>query len=452
MSHQPTLHSEDTYDAFMSDHPDVSTVEFLLTDMNGTLRGKWAPIGALKKAFGEGVNFPVSLFGLDVWGGEVLETGLHIETGDRDGLCFAVPGTLSKTGFGAENTAQLLLTMHDEAGAPFDGDPRQLLARQVEMLKNEGLTACAAFELEFFLFDPQLAKSGSIPERPQIQSGPERQNMYAMDALEEYAGVFKAINAVAKLQGVETDTIVSEAAPGQFEVNLSHQSDILRAADDAVLLRRIIKGCARDHGLKASFMAKPFSECAGNGMHVHVSLLNGEGVNIFSGENGASKLRHAIAGTLDKMPECTLAFINTINGFRRLQPGSYAPTRAVWGQNNRSVAVRVPASPDHAKRLEHRIAGADANPYLVMTGVIAAMRDGMKMGKEPPAAIEMNAYDGASEQLPSTPKEALDLFEKSEFAKAAFTPLGHKVFAALKRSEMNAFSQEISPLERSTYG
>lgn len=452
MSQQSNPSLKYGYQTFLADNPDVSTVEFLLTDMNGVLRGKWAPIGSLKKAFGDGVNFPFSLFGLDVWGGEVLETGLHIETGDRDGLCFAVPGTLSKTGFSAENTAQLLLTMHDESGAPFYSDPRQLLARQVEMLKDEGLVACAAFELEFFLFDPQDTGAESIPERSQVQPGPERQNMYAMDALEEHADVFKAINAAAKLQGVETDTIVSEAAPGQFEVNLAHQSDLLRAADDAVLLRRTIKGCARDHGLKASFMAKPFANCAGNGMHIHVSMLDGEGHNIFSGDEGAFKLRHAIAGTLAKMPECTLVFINTINGFRRLQPGSYAPTRAVWGHNNRSVAVRVPASPDHAKRLEHRIAGADANPYLVMTAVIAAMRNGLHLAEEPPAAIEMNAYDGATAQLPSTPKEALGLFEDSGFAREAFTPLGHKVYAALKRSEIESFASEITPMERATYG
>lgn len=452
MNTQSNLSSSSEFQTFLAGNPDIATVEFLLTDMNGVLRGKWAPIGALKKAFTDGVNFPFSLFGLNVWGGEVLDTGLHIETGDRDGMCFAVPGTLSKTGFGAQNTAQLMLTMHDENGAPFYSDPRQLLARQVGLLADEGLTACAAFELEFFLFKVKASTSQTIPERPQDQSGPEIQNMYDLQALEGYSELFEAINAAAKLQGVSTDTIVSEAAPGQFEVNLNHQTDVLRAADEAVLLKRIIKGCAKDHGLRASFIAKPFNECAGSGMHVHASLLNREGANVFSGSDGAVKLRYAIAGTLNRMPECTFAFINTINGFRRLQPGSYAPTRAVWGENNRSVAVRVPASPDHAKRLEHRIAGADANPYLVMTAVIAAMREGLQSQLEPPAAIELNAYDGTAAQLPSRPQEALELFEKSEFAKEAFTPLGHKVFAALKRSEMEAFAAEITPLERRTYG
>lgn len=452
MKSQPKFTSSTGFQSFLDMNPDVATVEFLLTDMNGVLRGKWAPIGAVKKAFGDGVNFPFSLFGLNVWGGEVEDTGLHIETGDRDGTCFAVPGTLSKTGFGAQNTAQLMLTMHEENGVPFHCDPRQLLARQVALLAADGLTACAAFELEFFLFKHEGHVTEVIPDRPQNRSGPDVQNMYDLQALEEYSGVFEAITAAAKLQGIATDTIVSEAAPGQFEVNLNHQSDVMRAADEAVLLRRIIKGCARDHGLNASFMAKPFNDCAGNGMHVHMSLLDRKGVNIFSGDSGEPKLRHAIAGTLKRMPECTLAFINTINGFRRLQPGSYAPTRAVWGENNRSVAVRVPASPDHAKRLEHRIAGADANPYMVMTAIIAAVRDGLEAEQEPPAAIELNAYEGAAEQLPFYPHEALTLFEESTFAREAFTPSGHKVFTALKRSEIGVFSAEITLLERRTYG
>lgn len=438
--------------SFLKEHPDLATVELLLSDMNGRLSGKWAPIGALTKAFQEGVNFPFSLFGLDVWGGEVDDTGLHIETGDRDGICHPVPETLSLTGFGGRNTAQLILTMHEEDDAPFWGDPRQLLLRQVELLAQQGMQACAAFELEFFLFNPSQSADQTVPERVQMETGPARKRMYALDALDDYTDVFEAIKAAAKLQGISTDTIVSEAAPGQFEINLFHQTDVMRAADEAVLLRRIVAGCAKDHGLKASFMAKPFADFAGNGMHVHVSLLDRDCENVFSGEGGTEQLHHAIAGTLSTMSEMTFAFINTINGFRRLQPGSYAPTRAVWGQNNRSVAVRIPVSSDKAKRLEHRISGADANPYLVMTAVIAGMRKGMQEGKNPPDAIELNAYEGRSESLPSTALEALELFAQSAFAKETFMPLGHKIFCALKRAEIDAFAAEITALERETYG
>lgn len=444
-------HSNSEPDTFLSNNPDVAIIEFLITDLNGVLRGKWAPVSALKKAFETGVNFPLSVFGLDVWGREVEETGLHIDTGDRDGLCFAVPGTLSRNAVASQNTAQIIMTMCDEHGDAFGGDPRQILSLQVAALAAEGLTACAAFELEFFLFDPKKLGPDGAPYPVEREAGPDRQNMYSLSSLDKYAPVFAAINKTAAAQGVSVDTIVSEAAPGQFEVNLKHLSDVMRAADEAVLLRRIIADCAKAHGLKASFMAKPFAEQAGNGMHIHISLLDHAGNNIFAGEEGGSRLRHAIAGTLETMADCTLAFINTINGFRRLHPGSYAPTRAVWGYNNRSVAVRVPASPPVAARLEHRISGADANPYLVMTAVLAAIRKGLKDAAEPGNPVELNAYDSSDDRLPEDPNTALQLFRDSLFAKEAFTPLGHKIICALKQAEIDAFAAEITPLEYSTY-
>nr|WP_306265090.1 glutamine synthetase family protein [Pararhizobium sp. IMCC3301] len=439
-------------DAFIAAHPEIAIVEFLISDLNGILRGKWAPVTALKKAYGEGVNFPLSLFGLDVWGREVNDTGLHIDTGDRDGFCFAVPGTLSRSGIGTQNAAQLILTMKDENGVPFLGDPRQILARQVDLLTAEGLTACAAFELEFFLFDPAKLNGEGEPLPVGHGPGPERQNMYSLQSLDQYSAVFDDITKSAARQGVAVDTIVSEAAPGQFEVNLNHRADVMRATDEAVLLKRIIAECATAHGLKASFMAKPFPGQAGNGMHVHISLLDDAGRNIFSTAQGEALLRYAIAGTLDTMAECTLVFINTINGFRRLRPGSYAPTRAVWGRNNRSVAVRIPASPPSAARLEHRISGADANPYLVMTALLAAMREGLNQAAEPANPVEQNAYDTHDGHLPISPDVALQLFCQSAFAKEAFTPLGHKIICALKQAEIDEFAAEITPLERSTYG
>lgn len=445
-------HSKSEPEIFLANNPDIAIIEFLISDLNGILRGKWAPVTALQKAFDAGVNFPLSVFGLDVWGREVEETGLHIDTGDPDGLCFAVPGTLCRNAAAPQNTAQVIMTMRGENGHPFGGDPRQILSQQVAALAAEGLRACAAFELEFFLIDPEKAGPGGAPHPVEHGIGPDRQNMYSLNSLDQYAPVFNAINTMAALQGVTVDTIVSEAAPGQFEVNLKHLSDVMRATDEAVLLKRIVADCAKAHGLKSSFMAKPFADQAGNGMHIHVSLLDEADNNVFAGGEGEALLRHAIAGTLETMADCTLVFINTVNGFRRLHPGSYAPTRAVWGRNNRSVAVRVPASPPAAMRLEHRISGADANPYLVMTAVLAAMRQGMKHGSEPADPVEDNAYIATEDQLPDNPKTALQLFRKSKFAKEAFTPIGHKIICALKQAEIDVFAAEITPLEYSTYG
>src|SRR5690606_9761755 len=157
-------------------------------------------------------------------------------------------------------------------------------------------------------------------------AGTVRLRMYGVDDLAGHAELFDMIRDAAAAQNLPIDTIIKEAAPGQFEVNLKHRADPLRAADDVILLERIVVGCARAHGLTATFMAKPFLEYAGNGMHVHASVLDGEGNNMFSGEEGRRRLESAIAGLLRTMPESLLLFINTWNGFRRITPGSYAPT------------------------------------------------------------------------------------------------------------------------------
>jgi glutamine synthetase len=282
-------------------------------------------------------------------------------------------------------------------------------------------------------------------------AGPDRLRMYGLDDLAEHADLFDMIRDAADAQDLPIDTIIKEAAPGQFEVNLKHRDNPLRAADDVIMLRRIVIGCARAHGLTATFMAKPFLEYAGNGMHVHASMLDGEGRNIFAGKNGRRKLEAAVAGLLKTMPESLLLFINTWNGFRRITPGSYAPTRAVWAENNRSVALRIPVSTEENRRVEHRIAGADANPYLVMATLLQGMVEGIEGDMVPPPPVEGNAYDEDGLFLPDDMDDALQLTAKSGFIDRALGPLLAKVYRDLKRAEILAFWGEITPLERTTY-
>ncbi|PTW62420.1 glutamate--putrescine ligase [Breoghania corrubedonensis] len=435
---------------FLAAHPDLDTVEVILPDTNGVLRGKWLPGSALTKIFEDGVAFPFSLFGLDVWGREVEETGLHIETGDKDGLCWPVAETLQLVPWAERETAQVLLSMFDREGAPFMIDPRHVLAGLCGRLRDFGVTATCAFELEFYLFEE--AVDGKQP-RPvfSTQRGPARQNMYALSDLEALMPLVDEIRRGADEQNIAADAAVSEAAPGQFELNLHHRRDPLTAADDAVLLRRLVTGVARKHGMKASFMAKPFVEWPGNGMHVHVSLEGAHG-NIFADpEEGEERLGHAIAGLLETMQESQLLYISTFNGFRRMQPGSYAPTSITWGHDNRSVALRVPPGGPNSRRIEHRIAGADANPYLVLTGVLAGMLEGLEKKKDPPRAIAGNAYETRARRLTPWMDEAIDAFEKSKRMKRAVGKEMHKTLTAIKREELTAFGREISTLERETY-
>ncbi|MBO6639231.1 MAG: glutamine synthetase [Roseitalea sp.] len=440
------------YDAFTADHPDLEAVEFLIVDPNGVLRGKWAPADALKKAFGDGVNFPMSIHGLDVWGREVAETGLHIESGDLDGFFRAVPGSLSVVPWAKRKTAQVLLKGHAPDGAPLPFDCRNALGRVTGALAERDLHPVVAFELEFYLLETGDAPKDGAPKPVGTAIGPDRQRMYGLDDLAENAPLIEDIRTAAQAQAVPIDTIVKEAAPGQFEVNLKHRRDPLRAADDVIMLRRIITGCARRQGLQATFMAKPFIEYAGNGMHVHASIVDGQGANVFAGKKGEARLGGAIADLIRTMPQALSLFINSWNGFRRIQPGSYAPTRAVWAHNNRSVALRIPASNDENRRIEHRIAGADANPYILLCAVLQAMMDGLDKMETPPPPIEGNAYDTTfGEQLPDDMDEALQLTSAGAFCERALGPELARIYRDLKRAEILAFRAEITPLERSTY-
>lgn len=442
---------EAEYRAFIETHPDIAAVEFLIVDPNGIMRGKWAPGDALEKAFKEGVNFPMSLHGLDVWGREVTETGLHIETGDQDGYCRATRGSLAIVPWAKRKTAQVLLQTFTPEGEPFMADPRQVLKRKVAETNSKGYFPVVAFELEFYLLDPQTDWDDGMPAPVGATAGPDRLRMYGLDDLAEHAELFDMIRDAAAAQRLPIDTIIKEAAPGQFEVNLKHRADPLRAADDVVMLRRIVIGCARAVGLTATFMAKPFLEYAGNGMHVHASMLDGTGRNVFAGPDGRKTLEHAVSGLLKTMPESLLLFINTWNGFRRITPGSYAPTRAVWAENNRSVALRIPMSSEENRRLEHRIAGADANPYLVMATLLQGMIEGIEAAEPPPPPVEGNAYDEDGLFLPDDMDDALQLMERSAFVDRALGALLGKVYRDLKRAEILAFWGEITPLERTTY-
>lgn len=453
---EPAPAAVDEVAAYVNAFGAPEVVEVLLPDTSGVLRGKWIPGEAMGKIWSDGVAIPLSIFGLDIWGCEVEATGIHLETGDKDGLCWPVPGTLKPVPWSPRPAAQVLITMHEPdgsaKGAPWLLDPRQQLSAIVDRFAARGLFPCVAFELEFYLLKGEV-EPGKPPEPVFPAHGQARQNMYSMSDLDAFAGVLHDMRSACALQGLPADTIISEAAPGQYEINLYHRVDAMAAADDAILLRRLIDGVARRHGLRASFMAKPLVDFAGNGMHVHVSLMDGEGGNLFArpGGEGDRALRHAAAGLLSTMADATLFFVPSYNGYRRLVPGSYAPVSITWGYDNRSVAVRVPNGPPKARRLEHRIAGADAHPHLVLAAILAGMLEGLEKGVEPPAPLVGNAYENDAPMLSPSMAEAVARFAASAFIASAFGEEYRRVYAVMKAEELAAFERAILPLEYDTY-
>ena len=247
---------------------------------------------------------------------------------------------------------------------------------------------------------------------------------------------------------IPADTAISEAGPGQFEINLMHQPDPLKAADDTWLFKMLVKGIARSYGFAASFMAKPYEAWSGNGMHMHFSVLTKDGKNIFDddGEDGTEALRHAVAGCLRAMPGSTLLFAPHENSYDRLVPNAHAPTGIGWAYENRTAAIRIPSSSPKARRIEHRVAGGDVNPYLTLAAVLGAALNGIEDGLEPPAAFKGNAYDQNLAQLPGDWGAAIEAFAECPEMRRIF-PL-HLIdnYLMTKRQELH-YMAELSDEE-----
>jgi glutamine synthetase len=444
--------------AALDANPQVVEIDLLACDMNGILRGKRVPADSLEKAFSEGMKFPRSILCMDIWGKDVLANGLVWESGDADGICKPCgPGLLPMT-WSDRPRMQMLTTMQEIGGAPFGGDPRQVLKRVVDRFAKLGLTPMVATELEFYLMAGDSAGAGvpRPPSAPKSGYAVDSPRVYSMEELDEFADVLTEIRESCQAQGIPTDTIIVEFGPGQFEVNLNHVADPLLAADHAVLLRRTVRAVARKHGLHATFMAKPYGEVAGSGFHLHASLLDQGGNNVFNNgtEEGSDLLRQAIAGMIALMPESMLLFAPNLNSYRRFQPGCHAPITASWGYENRTAALRIPTSSNKARRFEHRLAGADANPYLVIAVILAGALYGLENKMVPPPAVSGDAYSEGikpEERLPTDWNNAIQAFIASETLKEILGPVFHRAFSTCKAQECEELGRKITDIEYQTY-
>ena len=325
----------------------------------------------------------------------------------------------------------------------------------MEKFDDLNLSLKVAFELEFYLFK----KRKNLLEKPEpaISKETNRQSegtqVYGMRELDEFYDFLEDVNQYCKMQNIPATTASSEFAPGQFEINLNHTSDVLKSADDAALLRRVIKETALKHGHEASFLSKPFVDQTGSGMHVHLSLFDKNNNNIFSStqEEGSEQLGHAIAGLQNTTYDSFLIFAPNINAYRRFQPNQYVPVNNSWGPNNRSVAFRVPRSDIDSRRIEHRIAGAEANSYLVLAAILAGIHLGLVNKMKPSKFRIDNACTDLDPAMPMSIEKSIELFESSNFCKDYLTSEYVKLYSDLKRKEQESFHSEISDLEYKWY-
>jgi glutamine synthetase len=430
-------------------------IEIMLVGMNGDLRGKQIPLSAQKKVWDGTVRLPSSTQSLDIWGDDNDDiTGLSLTIGDPDGLCIPDPRSCAPMPWAPEGSLQVLATMHEMDGSPSFMDPRAILSAMLDRYKARGLTPVVATELEFYLVEDDFRETGRPrpPERLTYRGDPNGYQLYDMGAVDALADYLTTLRAWAKAQDLPADATTAEFGPGQFEINLLHRADALAAADDCIYLKRLAEQAARRHGLKSTCMAKPYGDHAGSGLHVHASIVDADGHNILDAKGGeAVRLKSICAGMLDTMREAQLIFAPFANSYRRFQPGSFAPVDIDWGFGHRGTAIRIPDSNGPAARIEHRVAGADANPYLLLTAILGGMLRGLDETLDPGPATEPGGVPPGNRRLTHDFLTAVDEFSASPFIADIFGARYAKLYGDTKRKEAITFLRTVSDFDYRTY-
>ncbi len=431
---------------------DIESIQAVVCDLNGILRGKRVPVSQIEKVLGGGIRMPLSILGVDIWGEDIIGSEQVFIHGDNDGVCEPTGRGPVPVRWTQRPSAVVPLWMFDEKGQPFLADPRQALAAIVNQYHEMGLYPVVGSELEFYLID-------SEPDHPEPPISPytgkrlDSDAILSIDELDDFGGFFSDVYDECARQNVPADAAVAENGIGQFEITLLHGKDPLKAADDVIFAKRIIKGVARRHGFAATFMAKPYGLRSGNGMHMHFSLVDANGKNVFATEDNESTdlFKHSVAGMLKAMPESTLLFAPHFNSFRRLRPDTHAPTSISWGFENRTAAIRIPGGGPNSRRIEHRVPGADANPYLAMAGILGAALVGIRKEWAPPKPIEGRAYGDRFKKIPFEWGGAVDAFEDGEIMAEIFAPDLRNMLVACKRQEIAGFAEQVTDYEFSAY-
>jgi glutamine synthetase len=430
----------------------VDEIECLVPDLTGVARGKILP----RRRFTQdrGMRLAESVLGMTVTGEapDSEEYGQIISDNDVDMELLADPTTATMVPWVPEpaRTAQLIHDCYFSDGRLVDFAPRSVLRRVRELYAEKGLSPVVAPELEFYLIaqntDPDIPLVAPIGRSGRSETS--RQH-YSIDAVNEFDPMFEDIYKWCETMDLEVDTLIHEMGAGQMEVNFLH-GDPLDLADRVFYFKRTLREAALRHKMYATFMAKPMSNEPGSAMHIHQSIVESRtGRNIFSGTDGqpTEAFRHYIGGLQRYMPAAMAFFAPYVNSYRRLVRDSSAPINVRWGRDNRTVGIRVPRSTPESRRVENRVIGADANPYVATAVTLACGYLGMEQRIEPSAESTGNAYI-AQRELPRSLSDALlNLGEATDLAEALGARFV-KVYRLVKELEYDEFMKVISPWER----
>ncbi|WP_174875470.1 glutamine synthetase family protein [Vogesella oryzae] len=409
----------------------ITHIECLIPDLNGLPRGKLVPVSHYPN---NGLlRFPqVSL--LQTLMGDPQQQ--LVPECDPDMVLQPDDRSLALKPGNGRNIAQLIHDCHYEDGRMVPFAPRSVLQHVLQQYRQAGLHPQVAPEIEFYL----LNSDGLQTET----TGPA----YSLDHAQRHEGFFAQLEQHCHLQGIATDTLLHEVGNGQYELNLQH-GDALALADQVFLLKRTLRTLASEHGMKACFMAKPFSGQAGSAMHIHQSLLDESGRNVFSRDDGDEhpRFRHYIAGLQQHLPSAMALMAPNPNSYRRLAANTAAPINVEWGYDNRSCGLRVPASPPRARRVENRLPGIDCNPYLALATTLACGLLGLQAEQPATPPLQGSAYDKQA-ALPQDLAVALDMLDSNQPLQQVLGSEFVGQFIAIKRLELADFQQQITAWER----
>ena len=421
----------------------IEDVEAFVPDMAGSARGKVVPADK----FGSGrMKMPEAIFAQTI-SGDYVTNEKNVE--DRDMLLTPDPQTLRPVPWVEDSAASVFVDCHRGDGTPVDTSPRAVLRNVLGKFESQGWVPVVAPEVEFYLINPHSDPNVEA-EPPEGRLGwtEGARQPYSVDAMNDFEPFINDLYKYCEEQGIRIDTLSQEMGPAQFEINFLH-GNAIELADQVFLFKRTVREAAIEHEMHATFLAKPMSEEAGSALHVHQSVVDKNGDNIFSGQDGEpTELFYGYLGGLQTyMPQAMLMFAPYVNSYRRFLNPWASPVNLSWAVDNRTVGLRVPDAEPENRRIENRLAGSDVNPYLVLAGTLACGYLGMMEGRKPTEPIEGSAY-GEDFSLHRHIYAANDALRNSEAMRSMLGDNFVDLYCAIKDDEYKEFQEIITPWER----
>ncbi len=436
------MSKDDVFQSWLKERR-IEDVEAFVPDMAGSARGKVVPADK----FGSSpMKMPESIFSQTI-SGDYIANEANVE--DRDMILVPDPSTLRPVPWASDPAASVFLDCYRRGGEPVETSPRSVLRSVLAKYEARGWVPVVAPEVEFYLIsahtDPH--KEAEPPEGRLGWTEGARQP-YSVDAMNDFDPFINDLYSYCEDQGIRIDTLSQEMGPAQFEINFLHGNPV-DLADQVFLFKRTVREVAIQHEMHATFLAKPMAQEAGSALHVHQSVVDKQGNNVFSRKDGeASELFFGfIAGLQRYMPDAMLIFAPYVNSYRRFINPDSSPVNLAWAVDNRTVGLRVPDSGPEARRVENRLAGADVNPYLVIAASLACGFLGMVEGLKPTEPTEGSAYS-AEFDLHRHIHAAILAMRSSNAMRSILGDAFVTLYTALKDDEYMEFQEIITPWER----